>query len=172
MYGHAFGMFAPNRRHAGGMTIIEANMPKACPYISGVYPFVGRNAKTTAAIMQMKAQTWFQCRCCPWNTSMAMTVKTVSEMHSCMILSWNSEKGPPLPSNPIRLAGIMNVYSRNASPHDRSMIDMRGQFLMRPASDSRRLPYHANVMKTFDTTSINTVSNAVFIMEFGLRLQS
>ena len=46
---------------------------------------VGRKAKATEAMRQIKAAMWFQCSFSPWKSSMAMTVKTVREITSWMI---------------------------------------------------------------------------------------
>lgn len=61
--------------------------------------------KYTAAMRQMKAAKWFQCKPSPWKSMLAMTAKTMSDTHSCITLSCTREKGPPFPMNPILLAG-------------------------------------------------------------------
>ena len=67
-----------------------------------------------------------------------------------MTLSCTNENGPPLISEPILFAGIMNEYSKNANPQLHNIINIRGQSVMIFISDNLRLPYHANVMKMLE----------------------
>ena len=80
-------------------------------------------------------------------TVATMIVKTVNEIHSASILSCISENGPPLIWLPMRLAGIIKLYSKKATPHEVRMMSMRGQLVLIFISVSLRLPYHAKVMK-------------------------
>lgn len=91
-------------------------------YLSGL-----RKAKKTAKRMKMNATTWFQCRLSFWNMRHAITVNTVKEIASWMILSWNNEKGPPLPMKPIRFAGTCAQYSNNATAQLKRMTKINGQ---------------------------------------------
>ena len=93
----------------------------------------------------------------PLKTVATMTVNTKREMHSCIILSCMREKGPPVICEPMRLAGIMKLYSNSAIPHESRMMAMRGQSLIRFICWSLRLPYQANVMKTFEQMSMSMV---------------
>ena len=95
----------------------------------------------------------------PLKTVATMTVKTKREMHSCIILSCMREKGPPVICEPMRLAGIIKVYSKKAIPHERTMMPINGQSLIRFICWSLRLPYQAKVMKTLEQMSIKMVIN-------------
>ena len=91
-------------------------------------------------------------------------MKTVNEITSCMTLSCTKEKGPPLISEPILFAGIINEYSKNASPQLHNMINIRGQSVMTFISDNLRLPYHANVITTFEQSNNRIVRNAFILV--------
>src|SRR5678816_1833534 len=68
----------------------------------------------------------------------------MSVITSCMILSCASDSAV----NPMRLAGTCNRYSKSAMPHDTSAANHHGlpeRFF--------RCPYHAKVMKRFDSVS-------------------
>lgn len=78
-------------------------------------------------MMHPKAAMWFHCMGWLLNTSAHITVNTVSEMHSCMILSCIRLNGPPLMLEPMRLAGTITRYSRRATPQERSMMTISGQ---------------------------------------------
>ena len=80
-------------------------------------------------------------------TVATMIVKTVREMHSARILSCMRLKGPPLIWLPIRLAGIIKLYSKKATPHEVRMMSINGQLVLIFISVSLRFPYHAKVMK-------------------------
>ena len=56
-----------------------------------------------------------------------------------------------------RFAGTMAVYSNNATPQLAKMMRINGQSLIIPISDNFKLPYHANVIKMFETIKSNTV---------------
>src|SRR5258705_9520564 len=80
---------------------------------------------------------------------------TLSVMTSCSI--FNCGKVSLL--NPIRLAGTCSRYSKNAIPQLASTATISGfepRFF--------KWPYQANVMKTFDATSNNTVERIGFIL--------
>jgi hypothetical protein len=77
----------------------------------------------------------------------AMTVKTTSVMHSCMILSCVTVNV----SEPMRFAGTWNVYSGSAMSQLIRIINSSG------LAFSFRCPYHARVMKIFEITSKITV---------------
>lgn len=82
----------------------------------------------------MKAARWFHCKCWPWKSRLAMTVKTTSDTTSWITLSWMSENGPHVPSKPMRLAGTWQQYSKKAIPHEKAITPIRGQYLLTPAS--------------------------------------
>lgn len=56
----------------------------------------------------------------------------MSDNASCIIFSCISEKGPPLPLNPMRFAGTWHAYSASAMSHEKRMTAMSGQWLLRP----------------------------------------
>lgn len=101
-----------------------------------------------------------------------ITVKTISEITSCITFSWKSENGPPLIFEPIRLAGTMKQYSMKATPQEAKIIRIRGHFVVMFICWSLRFPYQANVIKQFEITSNNTVERPFIIIEtilnFGL----
>ena len=99
-----------------------------------------------------------------------MTVKTVSEMHSWIIFSCINEKGPPVIWLPIRLAGIITIYSSSATPHESRMIRISGQSLVMFNCSSLRLPYQASVMKTLLTTSSRIEINPFDIIGLGFKV--
>ena len=84
----------------------------------------------------------------------AMTLKTTSVMHSCMILSCVTVNFP----EPMRFAGTWNVYSGSAMSQLIRIINSSG------LAFSFRCPYHARVMKIFEITSKITVviGNSVY----------
>lgn len=98
---------------------------------------------------------------------LAMTAKTVSEMHSCTTLSCTRVNGPPLSMNPSLLAGTWQQYSRNAIAHENAMTAMSGQLLLTPACCSRRCPYHASVMKTLLRMSKMIVYSPFIVFQSG-----
>lgn len=69
-----------------------------------------------------------------------------------MTLSWIRVKGPPLPLNPILLAGTINIYSNRAIPQLIRMIAINPNFWKRFHSENLRCPYQASVIKILDTT--------------------
>ena len=113
-------------------------------------------------IKQTKAAIWFQWMVSPLNIKVMMMEKTVMEMTSWITFSWTNEKGPPVICEPIRLAGIMKQYSTKAIPQLNRMIRYRGQSVEIFISWSFKLPYHANVMKTFEIIKSRIV-NQIFI---------
>ena len=71
------------------------------------------NTKYTAAIRQINAARWFQCKASPLKKMVVNTVKITSVITSWMTFSCINENGPPLPIKPMRLAGIWQEYSFN-----------------------------------------------------------
>ena len=126
-----------------------------------------KNTKKTAMIRQMKATRWFHCNACPLNMKVAMTVNTVREITSCITLSCIRLNGPPLASNPILLAGTCAQYSRNATPHEKSITSINGQLVDIFISWSLRWPYHAKVMNTLDAISRSIVQIAFIVYRFA-----
>ena len=84
-------------------------------------------------------------------------VKTVSEMHSWIILSCIRLNGPPFMLEPILLAGTIAEYSSRATPQERKIIAMSGHPSDMCISDSFNCPYQAIVIKMLDTTSRSMV---------------
>ena len=119
----------------------------------------------TASRMKAKLTRWFQRMGSLLKTVATMMVKTVSEMHSARILSCISEKGPPLIWLPMRLAGIIKLYSKKATPHDDKMMSISGQEVLIFISVSFRLPYQAKVIKTLLTMSRSMVDRALGIFK-------
>ena len=113
-------------------------------------------------IRQKKAAIWFQWMDSPLNIKVIMMEKTVMEMTSWITFSWTNEKGPPVICEPIRLAGIMKQYSIKAIPQLNRMIRYRGQSVEIFISWSFKLPYHANVINTFEIIKSRMV-NQIFI---------
>ena len=97
------------------------------------------------------------------NTNNTMTVNTVSEITSWITFSCRRLKGPPLPVNPILLAGTVRQYSKNAIPQENRITRISGQPVEIFISDSFRWPYQANVMKMLENTSIRTVQNPCIV---------
>ena len=87
-----------------------------------------------------------------------MQVKTQIDITSCNTFNCIRENGPPMICEPIRLAGIMKKYSNKAMPQLKRMIRISGQSVEIFISCNFRLPYHAKVIKTFDTTSKRMVN--------------
>lgn len=123
-----------------------------------------QKAKITARRMKAKLTRWFQRIGSLLKTVATITVKTVSEMHSARILSCISEKGPPLIWLPMRLAGIIKLYSKKATPHEDRMMSIRGQEVLIFISVSFRLPYQAKVIKMLLTMSRRIVVRALGIL--------
>ena len=111
------------------------------------FNFYFMNTKYTAATRQINAAMWFQCKDWPWKRILAMMANTMRDMHSWITFSWTSEKGPPLPWNPILLAGTWQQYSKKAIPHENAMTPIKGQLLVTPVCWRRKCPYQASVMK-------------------------
>ena len=105
---------------------------------------------------------WFQWMVSPLNKKVMMMEKTVMETTSWITFSWTNEKGPPVICEPIRLAGIMKQYSIKAIPQLNRMIRYRGQSVEIFISWSFKLPYHANVINTFEIIRSRMV-NQIFI---------
>src|SRR5450759_5268276 len=101
-----------------------------------------RNMKKTAARMHNAAQRKSSRSGCRMYSTTNGT-KIVSVMTSCRILSWASEYS----DEPIRFAGTMNMYSKNAIPQLR-MAAMYHFLSLR----FLRCAYQANVMKVFEMT--------------------
>ena len=82
--------------------------------------------------MSTKETMWFHRNVSVLNTVMTMAVKTIKEMVSWMTFSWIRLNGPPLTTEPMRLAGIMKKYSISAMPHDSRMMKISGQSFENP----------------------------------------
>ena len=121
------------------------------------------NTRYTAPISSTNARIWFHPKWVPLNAIIVNTVNTTRVIHSCITFSWTKEYGPPLPSKPIRLAGIINTYSTRAMPQLISITAYRGQLLDTPLDWSLRCPYHARVINTLEIISRITVTIAGFI---------
>ena len=100
-----------------------------------------------------------------------MMVKMVREITSWITFSSIRLKGPPFPWKPIRLAGTVRQYSKKAMPQEKRMMRMSGQPVEIFISCSFRCPYQANVMNTFENTSISMVQNPCIITcKWGAKL--
>ena len=118
--------------------------------------YLNPKTKYTAAMRQRPATMWFHFTC----MSKAITEKrinTTKVITSCKILSCISEKGPPFPSKPMRLAGTCKQYSKKAIPHDNAITAIIGKALNHENSAIFKWPYHANVIKTFEAMRSNIV---------------
>lgn len=82
---------------------------------------------------------------------------TTRVITSCSTLSSRSEKGPPIPSNPMRLAGIMKQYSKKAIPQLMAIMPKRGRPSSPLTSRNFSCPYQANVMNALETISSSMV---------------
>ena len=91
-------------------------------------------------------------------------VNTVSETTSWMTFSCIKLKGPPRSMKPMRLAGIMKLYSNKATPHDAKIMSMSGQLVVIFISSNFRFPYQAKVMKILETTNIAIVKKALIFL--------
>ena len=80
--------------------------------------------------------------------------KTVNETTSWITFNCIKLKGPPCSLKPIRLAGIMKLYSSKATPHEAKIIRISGQSVVIFISSNLRFPYHAKVMNTLETTNM------------------
>lgn len=81
-----------------------------------------------------------------------------------MTFSWTSENGPPFISEPILFAGIRKEYSSSATHqliNTMYIIDVFCDITF--ISCSLRFPYHASVMKQFETTKSASV-RIVFVI--------
>lgn len=85
-----------------------------------------KKTKKTARMRQQNATRWFHWSAWPLKKTVTRTVKTVSEMTSWITLSCIRLNGPPLPLNPIRLAGTCAQYSKNATPQENRMTRIKG----------------------------------------------
>ena len=110
-----------------------------------------------------KAAKWFQCRRSLWNMNMAMHVKTVRDITSCITFNCSRVNGPPLPTNPILLAGTWQAYSNRAMLQENTMTPIKGHEVEIFISCNFKWPYHANVMKTFDTINNKIVYNGFMV---------
>ena len=97
-----------------------------------------------------------------------MQVKTVSETTSCITLSCRRVKGPPLPTKPILLAGTWQAYSNKAMLQENTITPIKGHEVEIFISWSFKWPYHANVMKTFDTINKRIVYNGFMLQSYTL----
>ena len=75
-----------------------------------------------------KAAKWFHCNGWPLNITVARIVKTVRDITSWIIFSCMRLNGPPFSVNPILFAGTWAQYSKNATPHEKRMMAISGQF--------------------------------------------
>ena len=74
-------------------------------------------------------------------------------MTSWITFNCQMVKGPPLPSNPILLAGTIAIYSKSAIIQLNRMILKRPILANQLYSLNFRWPYQAKVIKTLDTIS-------------------
>lgn len=125
-----------------------------------------RKQKKTAAMMHPNAAMWFHWMGWLLNTTAQIMVNTVSDMHSCIILSCMRLKGPPLMLEPILFAGTIALYSKKAMAHEDKMMSMSGQLSLMCISESLSCPYHAKVMKILEMTSNKIVQKACMIPSF------
>lgn len=93
-----------------------------------------------------------------------MTVNTVSEMASWMILSCIRVKGPPLMRLPMTFAGTAMQYSKKAIPQEATITRNSGQSVLMCISLSLRFPYQANVMNTLEQQRRRMVNMPAFMM--------
>ena len=121
---------------------------------------VSRNANPTAAMSSKNATKWFQCKHSPLKNSVTKSVNTLSVITSWMIFSCISENGPPLSTNPMRLAGTIKQYSSSAMPHDTKITTTSGQWVEMPAVWSLRCPYQAKVIKVLEIINSAMVISA------------
>lgn len=84
-------------------------------------------------------------------------------MTSWMIFNCIRLKGPPLPSNPKRLAGTWAQYSKKAIPHEKRMTPISGQWVLILASCSFRWPYQAKVINMLDKISRPIVASPLIM---------
>ena len=119
--------------------------------------------------MQPNAAMWFHCIGWLLNTKAQISVKTVRDMHSWMILSCMRLNGPPFMSEPILFAGTIAEYSKKAIPHDVRMIRISGHPSLMCNSDSLSCPYHAKVMNMLDTISRRIVQSPCMPLKFRMR---
>ncbi len=66
-------------------------------------------------MIRQKPSTWFHANFSPLNTRVLIIMNTNMDTPSWTVFSSNMSKGPPSPLKPIRLAGIMNKYSKKAN---------------------------------------------------------
>ena len=118
-----------------------------------------RKAKNTASTRQAKEARWFQWKAWPLKTNITITVKMLREMTSWITLSCIRLKGPPLSSKPMRLAGTVRQYSKNAIPQEKRIISISGQPVEIFISLSLRCPYQAKVINTLEKTRRSTVQS-------------
>ena len=88
-----------------------------------------KKTKKTAIIKQKNAAMWFHWSDSPLNITVTITVKTVSEMTSWMILSCMRLNGPPFSTKPILFAGTCAQYSRKATPQEKRITTISGQLV-------------------------------------------
>lgn len=96
------------------------------------------------------------------------TVNTEREITSWITFSWTSEKGPPLPTNPILFAGTWQQYSKRAMPQLMRIIAKRERPEPHFVCENLRCPYQAMVMKLFDTMSKRIVQRAFIALMFRI----
>ncbi len=84
------------------------------------------------------------------NINSVKMVNTVKEIASWMTLSCQRSKGPPLLTKPIRLAGIMKLYSMPANNQLNRMINGSDNLENQGYCCNLRFPYQATVMNTFE----------------------
>lgn len=70
-----------------------------------------------------------------------------------------SEKGPPLSTKPMRLAGTWQQYSKKAIPHENAITPIIGHLADTPEVCNFKCPYQASVIKTLLNMSSIIVYN-------------
>ena len=119
-------------------------------------------------MISRNARIWFQCKLCPWKRIFIMTANTPRLIHSCMTFNCISEKGPPLPTKPMRFAGTWQQYSNRAMPHEKAITPIIGHFAATPVACSFKCPYHASVMKTLLSMSKIIVYNPFILFLYNI----
>ena len=74
-------------------------------------------------------------------------------MASCITFNCHIENGPPYSEKPRRLAGTCMQYSKNAIPQLIKIIPNNPIFENLGIAVNRKWPYHANVIKTFESVN-------------------
>ena len=127
------------------------------PHFSMRFDYFPLNTKYTAATSRKNARIWFHLNCSVLKTASVNTVKTLSEITSWITFSCMSDNGPPFPIYPMRLAGTWKQYSASAIPQLIRIMAINGSDWNHFMDTNFKCPYHAKVIKTFDSMSSKTV---------------